>query len=468
MIPQAGASPQPAGPSVAAAIDSRKPSENFMKSARIAATCLALASMSAGAAVAPQELEAAAQAIQPKLIAWRRDFHQHPELGNRETRTAAKVAEHLKSLGLSPRTGMAHTGVAAVIEGALPGPTILLRADMDALPVTERTDLPFRSTATGEFRGRSVGVMHACGHDGHTAILMAAAEILAKARDRLPGKVLLMFQPAEEGVPEGERGGAPLMLEEGLFDMAKPEAAFGLHLMSSLNTGVVGLRPGPFMAGSDFFQITVTGRQSHGSRPWNSVDPIVAASEIVGALQTIVSRELDITKLPAVVTIGAFNGGVRHNIIPQSAELLGTMRTFSPEMRAQIIERMGALAAGIASAHGATAELRMMPAPNPVLVNDPALTERISPSLAAVVGKEGLSTMGLQTVAEDYAHIAEAVPSVFYFVGVTPKGQDAASAPDNHSDLFYMDEAALEVGLQTLLRVAVDYLESPRPEPPSK
>ena len=439
-----------------------------MKSARIAAACLALASLSAGAAVTPQELDAAARAIQPKLVAWRRDFHQHPELGNRETRTAAKVAEHQKSLGLAPRTGIAHTGVAAVIEGALPGPTILLRADMDALPVTERTDVPFRSTATGEFRGRSVGVMHACGHDGHTAILMAAAEILAKARDRLPGKVLLMFQPAEEGVPEGERGGAPLMLEEGLFDMAKPEAAFGLHLMSSLNTGVVGLRPGPFMAGSDFFQITVTGRQSHGSRPWNSVDPIVAASEIVGALQTIVSRELDITKLPAVVTIGAFNGGVRHNIIPQSAELLGTMRTFSPEMRAQIIERMGALASGIAAAHGATAVLKMMPAPNPVLVNDPALTERVSPSLAAVVGQEGLRTMGLQTVAEDYAHIAEAVPSVFYFVGVTPKGQDAASAPDNHSDLFYMDEAALEVGLQTLLRVAVDYLESPRPDPPSK
>jgi amidohydrolase len=468
MIPQAGASPQPAGPGVAAAIDSRKPTENFMKSARIAAACLALASLSAGAAVAPEELDAAARAIQPKLIAWRRDFHQHPELGNRETRTAAKVAEHLKSLGLSPRTGMAHTGVAAVIEGALPGPTILLRADMDALPVTERTDVPFRSTATGEFRGRSVGVMHACGHDGHTAILMAAAEILAKARDRLPGKVLLVFQPAEEGVPEGERGGAPLMLEEGLFDIAKPEAAFGLHLMSSLNTGVVGLRPGPFMAGSDFFQITVTGRQSHGSRPWNSVDPIVAASEIVGALQTIVSRELDITKLPAVVTIGAFNGGVRHNIIPQSVELLGTVRTFSPEMRAQVIERMGALASGIAAAHGATAELKTMPAPNPVLVNDSALTDRVTPSLAAVVGKDGVRTLSLQTVAEDYAYIAAAVPSVFYFVGVTPKGQDAASAPDNHSDLFYMDEAALEVGLQTLLHVAVDYLESPRPEPPSR
>jgi len=439
-----------------------------MKSTAIAVLCLTLAAAPSFAAVSPEELDAAAVAIQPKLVAWRRDFHQHPELANREFRTSAKVAEHLRALGLAPRTGIAHTGVVAVIEGKLPGPTILLRADMDALPVTERTDVQFRSTATGEFRGRTVGVMHACGHDGHTAILMAAAEILAKARDRLPGRVLLVFQPAEEGVPEGERGGAPLMLEEGLLDIARPEAAFGLHLMSSLNTGTVGIRPGPFMAGSDFFQINVTGRQSHGSRPWAGVDPIVAGAEIVGALQTIVSRELDITKLPAVVTVGAFNGGVRHNIIPQEAELLGTIRTFSPEMRQQVIDRMGALATGIAAAHGATAELKMAPAPNPVLVNDPALTERVSASLAAVVGKDGVHTTTLQTVAEDYAYIAKAVPSVFYFVGVTPPGRDPASAPDNHSDLFYLDEAALEVGLRSMLRVAVDYLEGPRPDPPSR
>jgi len=310
--------------------------------------------------------------------------------------------------------------------------------------------------------------MHACGHDGHTAILMAAAEVLVRLRDRLPGRVVLMFQPAEEGVPEGERGGAPLMLDEGLLDIAHPEAAFGLHLMSTLNTGTVGLRPGPFMAGSDFFQITVTGRQSHGSRPWAGIDPIVVAAEIVSALQTIVSRELDITKLPAVVTVGAINGGVRHNIIPQSVELLGTIRTFSPEMRQQVIERMGTLASGIAAAHGASAELKMMPAPNPVLVNDPALTERVDASLASVVGKDSVRSVGLQTVGEDFAYVARAVPSVFFFVGVTPRGQDPESAPDNHSDLFYLDEDALEVGLRSLLRVAVDYLESPRPEPPSK
>jgi amidohydrolase len=439
-----------------------------MKIAALALGLAALGAISAHAAIAPAELDAAAAALQPKLIEWRRDFHLHPELANRETRTSAKVAEHLRAIGLVPRTGIAHTGVVAVIEGKLPGPTILLRADMDALPVTEKTDVPFRSTATGEFRGRSVGVMHACGHDGHTAILMAAADVLVKLRDRLPGKVVLMFQPAEEGVPEGERGGAPLMLEEGLFDIAKPEAAFGLHLMSSLNTGTIGLRPGPFMAGSDFFQVTVTGRQSHGSRPWAGVDPIVSAAEIVGALQTIVSRDLDITKLPAVVTVGAINGGVRHNIIPQSVELLGTIRTFSPEMRQQVIDRMGAIVSGIAAAHGATAELKLMPAPNPVLVNDPALTERVLPSLAAVVGTDSVRTVGLQTVAEDFAYVARAVPSVFFFVGVTPAGQDPSTAPDNHSDLFFVDEAALAVGLRAMLRVAVDYLESPRPDAPSK
>jgi len=430
-----------------------------MKSVLLPALLLLALSHGASASVSDAELDAAAAAIESRIVEWRRDFHRHPELANRELRTAARVAEHLRALGLEVRTGIAHTGVVAVIEGGLPGPTILLRADMDALPVTERTDVPFRSTATGEFRGRTVGVMHACGHDGHTAILMGVAEVLVQLRERLPGKVVLVFQPAEEGVPEGEHGGAPLMLEEGLLDIARPEAAFGLHLMSSLNVGTVGIRPGPFMAGSDFFEIRVTGRQSHGSRPWSGVDPIVAASEIVGALQTIVSRELDITRLPAVVTVGAINGGVRHNIIPQHVELLGTIRTFSPEVRQQVIERMGALATGIAGAHNATAELEMMPDPNPVVFNDPALTERVASSLAAVVGKDGVRTTTLQTVAEDFAHIAERVPSVFFFVGVTPAGQDPSVAPDNHSDLFYVDEGSLQIGLRSLLHVAVDYLQ---------
>ncbi len=440
-----------------------------MKRALLALLVLAGPAAGARAEIKADEIEAAVAAIEPRVIEWRRDFHRHPELANREQRTSAKVAGHLQALGLEVRTGMAHTGVVAVIEGKLPGPTILLRADMDALPVTEKTDVPFRSTATGEFRGRTVGVMHACGHDAHTAILMGAADILVKLRDRLPGKVLLVFQPAEEGVPEGERGGAPLMLDEGLLEIAKPEAAFALHVGSMLNTGQIMLRPGPLMAGSDFFRILVTGRQSHGSRPWKGIDPIVVSAEIVGVLQTIVSRQTDITDLPAVVTVGAINGGVRHNIIPDSVEMLGTIRTFSEASRTDVIERMRRTVAKVAEASGATATLELMPAPNPPLVNDPALTDWATQSLKRSLGDDAVTTSRLLTVAEDFAYIARAVPSVYYWVGVTPAGQDAAIAPDNHSDLFYVDETALPGALRSLLGLAVDYLQSPpRPEPASK
>ena len=428
-------------------------------------TVLFIASIgTARAEITPTELEAAAAALESRLVEWRRDFHSHPELANREFRTSAKVAEHLRRLGLEVRTGMAHTGVVAILDGGLPGPTILLRADMDALPVTERTDVPFRSTATGEFRGRTVGVMHACGHDAHTAMLMGVAEVLAGLRERLPGKILFMFQPAEEGVPEGERGGAPLMLDEGLLEIAKPEAAFALHVGSNANTGVVTVRPGPLMAGSDFFRIVVTGRQSHGSRPWQGVDAIVAAAQIINALQTIVSRQVDITALPAVVSIGAINGGVRHNIIAETVEMLGTIRTFSPAMRQDIIDRMGRTVTNIAEANGASAKLEMMPEPNPVLENDPALTSRAVESLRAVLGADKVQASGLMTVAEDFAHVAKRVPSFYYWVGVTPPGQDPATAPDNHSDLFYVDEAALSVGVRTMLRIAVDYLQAPKPD----
>ena len=439
-----------------------------MKTALILVPLLAFQCAASLAEITSAELDSAAAAIEPRVVEWRRDFHLNPELANREVRTAAKVAEHLRALGLEVRTGIAHTGVVAVVAGKLPGPTILLRADIDALPVTEKTDVPFRSTATGEFRGRTVGVMHACGHDAHTAILMGVADILVKLRDRLPGKVLLVFQPAEEGVPEGERGGAPLMLDEGLLDIAKPEAAFALHVGSMLNTGQLMLRPGPLMAGSDFFRIVVTGRQSHGSRPWKGVDPIVVSAEIVGALQTIVSRHTDITDLPAVVTVGAINGGVRHNIIPDSVEMLGTIRTFSEASRAEIIERMGRIASNVAEASGATATLEFMPAPNPPLVNDPALTDWATGSLKRTLGDGAVTTSRLLTVAEDFAYIARAVPSVYYWVGVTPAGQDPKVAPDNHSDLFYVDEAALPGAVRSLLGLAVDYLQSPPPGPASK
>jgi len=431
-----------------------------MQARFIAAAILLAVAQASIAAVTGEELDDAAAALEGQVIEWRRDFHRHPELANREIRTAARVAEHLRSLGLEVRTGMAHTGVVAVLQGGFPGPTVLLRADMDALPVTEKTDLPFRSTATGEFRGRSVGVMHACGHDAHTAILMGVAEVLAQFRDRLPGKVLLVFQPAEEGAPEGERGGAPLMLDEGLLELAMPDAAFALHVGSMLNTGQVTLRPGPLMAGSDFFRIKVTGRQSHGSRPWKGVDPIVVSAGIVSALQTIVSRQTDITDLPAVVTVGAINGGIRHNIIPDSVELLGTIRTFSDASRADVIERMRRIASNVAEASGATATLELMPAPNPPVVNDPALTGQVTRSLQRALGENSVVPSRLMTVAEDFAHIARAVPSVIWWVGVTPRGTDPATAPDNHSEMFFVDEAAIQVGLRSLLHVAVDFLQA--------
>jgi amidohydrolase len=431
-----------------------------MQARLIPAAVLVAVAQASSAAVTGAELDAAAASLEGRVIEWRRDFHRHPELANREVRTSAKVAEYLRTLGLEVRTGMAHTGVVAIVEGEIPGPTVLLRADMDALPVAEKTDLPFRSTATGEFRGRSVGVMHACGHDAHTAILMGVAEVLAQFRDRLPGRVLLVFQPAEEGAPEGERGGAPLMLDEGLLELAMPDAAFALHVGSMLNTGQVMLRPGPLMAGSDFFSIVVTGRQSHGSRPWKGVDPIVVSAQIVSALQTIVSRQTDITDLPAVVTVGAINGGVRHNIIPDSVELLGTIRTFSDASRQDVIDRMRRIASNVAEASGATATLELMPAPNPPVVNDPALTEQVTRSLERALGEDSVITSRLLTVGEDFAYIARAVPSVYWWVGITPAGSDPAAAPDNHSEMFFVDEAGMQVGLRSLLHVAVDFLQS--------
>jgi amidohydrolase len=321
--------------------------------------------------------------VEPKVIEWRRDIHQNPELSNREVRTARLVAEHLKRIGLAPHTGIAKTGVVALLEGGRPGPTIALRADMDALPVTEKTDVPFRSRATATYRGQTVGVMHACGHDTHTAILMGVAQTLARVREQLPGNVLFIFQPAEEGPPEGEEGGAQLMLKEGLFDKWKPEAVFGLHVWAPLNAGQIGYRAGPLMAASDAFSIVVQGRQAHGSRPWNSVDPIVTSAQIVTALQTVVSRNVDITENPAVVSVGAINGGIRNNIIPDSVEMIGTIRTFDPKQRELVIERIRTLAANTAEANGAKATVTLDPSGNPVVYNDPDLTAKVLPRCAA-------------------------------------------------------------------------------------
>jgi len=425
----------------------------------VAMTVLLLVSLPGLAAISDRAVEDAARAVDARVVEWRRDLHQNPELGNREFRTSQKVAEHLKSLGLEVKTGIAHTGVVGILRGGKPGPTIALRADMDALPVTEQVDVPFKSTVTTEYRGEKVGVMHACGHDAHTAILMGAAQVLASLRKDLPGTILFVFQPAEEGAPEGERGGAPLMLEEGAFDIVKPEAAFGLHVWSTLNSGQIGYRSGPFMAASDRFRIVVQGRQTHGARPWGGVDPIVVASQIVLGLQTIVGRQIDISQYPAVVSVGAIKGGIRNNIIPDEVEMIGTFRTFDPEVRRQIIERMTRTAQDIAHSAGATATVEIADDNNPVTVNDPKLTSRMLPSLARVGRGGQVKEMPYVTGAEDFAYFGQKVPALFFFVGSTPDGVDAAQAPSNHSPQFYLDEGSLPVGLRAMMGVAVDYLQ---------
>jgi len=402
--------------------------------------------------------DAALQVVGPKVVAWRRDFHQHPELSNREVRTSRIVAEHLRKLGLTVETGIARNGVVALLSTGRPGPTIALRADMDALPVVERTDVPFRSAARASYRGEEVGVMHACGHDAHTAVLMGVVELLVKAKPRLRGNVLFVFQPAEEGAPPGEVGGASEMLKAGIFDKYRPDATIGSHAWASMNTGDIGYRSGPLMADSNMWRIVVKGRQSHGSRPWNGVDPILVASQIVTSLNTIVSRQVDITDNPAVVSVGIIKGGVRNNIIPEEAELIGTLRTFTPEQKAKIVAGMKRMAENVATASGATAEFELDKYSNPVVVNEPALTERLLPTLQRVAGKDHVRTVPLVTGAEDFAYFAQAVPSFFFFYGVTPVGRDAANAPSNHSPDFYLDEAALTLATRAMAGLAIDYL----------
>ncbi|ODS13979.1 amidohydrolase [Pseudoalteromonas tetraodonis] len=403
------------------------------------------------------QLEQATQSVSEKVITWRRHLHQYPELSNREFETAKYITNHLKSLGLEVQTGVAHTGVVAKLSGGKKGPLIALRADMDALPVTEQVDLPFASKQTSTYRGNEVGVMHACGHDTHVAILMAVAESLVKIKEQLAGEVLFVFQPAEEGAPEGEEGGAELMLKEGLFKQ-KPEAVFGLHVTSSLNTGQIGFREGPLMASEDSFTINVTGRQTHGSRPWNGVDPIVASSQIIMATQTIASRQVDVTKAPSVISFGAINGGIRSNIIPDNVELIGTIRTFDQTMRADIKKRLAKTAELVAESAGAKADVHIDHG-YPVTVNNVALTQKMTPTLARIAGADNIITTDLITGAEDFSYYALETPGLFYFLGVTPKDQNAKTAPSNHSPQFYVDESALQLGVESLSQLVVDYLQ---------
>ena len=413
------------------------------------------------------EVAAAARDLQDKVLAWRRDFHQHPELSNREERTAAQVAAHLRKLGLQPKTGVAFHGVTAVIKGGKPGPRVALRADMDALPVTEQTGLPFASKATSTYRGETVGVMHACGHDAHTSILMGVAEALVAMRKDLPGEVLLVFQPAEEGPPSGEEGGASLMLKQGLFDGFKPDAVFGLHVFANIPVGRIAVRQGPMMAASDRFSIRMIGRQTHGSRPWGGIDPIVAMADLIGTAQTIVSRRTDISRLPAVVTFGAIKGGIRYNIIPDDVEVLGTIRTFDEGMRQKIFADLTSVSEHVGAAHGARAEVNIESHDgNPPTINDPALTARMLPSLRAVAGVDNVFEPPLQMGSEDFSLYGQKAPAMFFFVGATGKDVDPATAPSNHSPKFLLDEGALDVGFRALLQVTLDYLNgAPAPAP---
>jgi amidohydrolase len=432
-----------------------------IRAARFAAV-LALAIVSiapASAAIERAAIERELAAVQDQLIAWRRDIHQNPELGNRETRTAALVADVLKRLEFdSVKTGVGVTGVVGILKGGKPGPVIALRADMDALPVTETTGLPFASKVTTSFRGQTVGVMHACGHDTHVANLLATATVLSRLRAELPGTVMFIFQPAEEGAPEGEEGGAALMLKEGLFAETKPEAVMGMHVTSNLNTGRIGYRAGPLMAAVDSFTISVKGVQTHGSRPWQGVDPITTAAQIIGGVNTIVSRQLDITDTPAVVSFGAINGGIRENIIPDRVEMIGTIRTFKPEHRVQIFERLTRTAESIAASQGATAEVAIQEG-YPVTVNEQRLTERMLPTLQRVAGEANVLRVPLTTGAEDFSYYAQEVPGLFVFVGVTDPKIDPRKAPTNHSPMFLVDEAGLPLALDALVSLAVDYLQ---------
>jgi amidohydrolase len=405
-------------------------------------------------------LDTAIATLEPRVIEWRRDLHQNPELSNREFRTSKVVAEHLVRLGLEVQTGIAKTGVVGVLKGGKPGPTIALRADMDALPVVEQTDVPFRSRVTTTYRNETVGVMHACGHDVHTSVLMGLAEAFAGMRADLPGTVIFLFQPAEEGAPEGEDGGASLMIQEGVLQRYRPEAVFALHVFANMPTGMIGYRGGPLMAGSDTYRILVKGKQTHGARPWSGVDPIVISSQIVGALQTVVSRQTDITQNPAVVTVGAIKGGIRFNIVPDQVEMLGTIRTFDPQQRAAVIKNIDRMVTNIAEASGATATFEIQPGSNPVVRNDPALTERVLPSLRRAAGAANVRAVPLVTGAEDFAFFAEKVPSFFFFVGVTPRDQNMLTAASNHSPLFYVDETAIPIASRAFGQLALDYLVS--------
>ncbi|MEO6259042.1 MAG: amidohydrolase [Thermoanaerobaculia bacterium] len=413
------------------------------------------ATISASAASLDQRIDAAAAKTEAAVIACRRDIHQHPELGNRETRTSKLIADRLRELGIKVQTPVAHTGVIGILEGGKPGRVVALRADMDALPVAEQVDVPFRSTVRTTYNGQEVGVMHACGHDAHVAILLGVAEVLAGIRSEIPGTVKFLFQPAEEGAPHGEEGGAALMVKEGALENPKVDAVFGLHVTSRFPVGEIAYRSGPMMAAVDSFTIKVQGKQTHGAYPWLGVDPIVVASQIVLGLQTIPSRQLDVSVAPSIVTVGSIHGGVRNNIIPDEVQMLGTIRSLDPHMRDEIHRRIRRTAEDTATAGGAKAVVTIETG-YPITNNDPALTEQMVPTLRRMTA--ALRVVNPTLGAEDFSFFQQKVPGLFFWVGTRPKTQTAEEAPSNHSPKFFVDESGLLLGVRAMSHVAVDYL----------
>jgi len=412
-----------------------------------------------------KDIQARVVAVEGKLIAWRRDLHQHPELSNQEHRTARLVAEHLRKLGLEVKTNVGGTGVVGLLKGDKPGKVVALRADMDALPVKELVDLPFASKAKGKHMGKEVDVMHACGHDGHTAILMATAEVLAGMKERIQGSVKFIFQPAEEGASEAphhddEHIGALAMVDAGVLENPRVDAVFGLHLIPAFPVGTIGYRPGPILASGDAFTMKVSGKQTHGGFPWNGIDPIVTSSQIIMGMQTIVSRQMNIAKEPVVISIGSIHGGNRENIIPESVEMLGTVRTFDDKMRDDTLARMRNTAESIAQSSGAKAEVKFLKPGYSTTINDESLSARMLPSMQQATGGKAVLSPKL-SASEDFSEFQKKVPGVFFFLGSTDPKRDPKLVAPNHSPKFEIDEASLAVGVRAMTTMALDYLAQP-------
>jgi amidohydrolase len=401
-------------------------------------------------------IDAAADKIEPQTIAWRRDFHEHPELGNREIRTSKIIADYLRSLGLEVKEGVGKTGVVGILRGAAPGPVIGLRADMDALPLVERTPVPFASKVRTTFNGQDVGVMHACGHDSHVAILMSVAEVLSGMKKYLHGTVKFIFQPAEEGPPAGEEGGAPLMIKEGVLDNPKVDVMFGLHINSSTEVGKIRYRSEGAMAASDWFTIKVHGKGTHGSQPWAGIDPVVVSAQIIEGLQTIVSRQTELTKDAAVISVCVINGGVRSNIIPEEVDMTGTIRTLDSAMQNEIHERMRRTVTKIAESAGATAEITI-DKKTLITYNDPGLVKKMLPSLQQTAGNDNVIWMDAMTGSEDFSFFGAKVPSFFFFLGGMKKGQDPKTAFPHHTPDFYIDESGFKLGVKAFCNLVFDY-----------